>query len=415
VDVPFMQSWKSQFVAVHDGFKVLKLQYKMAAPDHKERAHPAPLGHGNSAHPYHHNAAPYAHPHAYNPEFPTPNYLPLRTAMLQRPMPVVPYFHHRGIFAPPPPNVIPPPPPFGPPFSPYAYPYGALGPFGYPANPYGPHDPFGRVGPSGYAPVPYATGHDPWVGNTQPSQRTAPWVHSSSDRAGQTQFSMCIFLPDAHDGLLGLLDTMASQPGFLHDLLDCIYNELRVPKFKLSFHDNVVTLLRKLGLELPFCPKGDMSDMVEDDGSGFPVEVEDVIHKAVVEPHRKNVLSMPPCSGLRVHSKCNPALPAHGHGGREVDVARGLDRRQTERRDKNGSDQHKKEEKMCPHQSQKARSRPPTPMASSGCTRSCAPWLRSKPHRHIGFSPPRHYSPINLTIAHAHQENLPLPLRGSER
>uniref|UniRef100_R7W6M4 Serpin domain-containing protein n=1 Tax=Aegilops tauschii TaxID=37682 RepID=R7W6M4_AEGTA len=30
VDVPFMQSWDEQFVAVHDGFKVLKLRYKMA-------------------------------------------------------------------------------------------------------------------------------------------------------------------------------------------------------------------------------------------------------------------------------------------------------------------------------------------------------------------------------------------------
>ncbi|KAF7014015.1 hypothetical protein CFC21_028045 [Triticum aestivum] len=33
VDVPFMQSWKRQFVAVHDGFKVLKLEYKMDTND----------------------------------------------------------------------------------------------------------------------------------------------------------------------------------------------------------------------------------------------------------------------------------------------------------------------------------------------------------------------------------------------
>jgi serpin B len=29
VDVPFMQSGDFQFVAVHDGFKVLKLRYRM--------------------------------------------------------------------------------------------------------------------------------------------------------------------------------------------------------------------------------------------------------------------------------------------------------------------------------------------------------------------------------------------------
>jgi serpin B len=30
VDVPFMNSSSSQFIAVHDGFKVLKLGYRMA-------------------------------------------------------------------------------------------------------------------------------------------------------------------------------------------------------------------------------------------------------------------------------------------------------------------------------------------------------------------------------------------------
>ncbi|XP_048527005.1 putative serpin-Z8 [Triticum urartu] len=148
VDVPFMQSRASQLVAVHDGFKVLQLPYKMAAPD------------------------------------------------------------------------------------------------------------------------------DQWAGNTQPS---------NSDH---TQFSMCIFLPDAHDGLFGLLDKIASRPGFLQDHLPEEYitlGEFRVPKFKLSFYSSVVAVLRKLGLQLPFCLEGDLSDMVEDDGSGLPIVVEDVIHKAVVE------------------------------------------------------------------------------------------------------------------------------------
>ncbi|XBH83658.1 hypothetical protein VPH35_072023 [Triticum aestivum] len=117
-------------------------------------------------------------------------------------------------------------------------------------------------------------------------KRAAPWAHSSFDRTGHMQFSMCIFLPDAHDGLLGLLDTVASRPGFLHDHLPerrIDLREFRVPKFKLSFHSSVVAVLKKLGLELPFCLEGDLSDMVEDDGSGLPIVAEDVIHKAVVE------------------------------------------------------------------------------------------------------------------------------------
>ncbi|KAI4977511.1 hypothetical protein ZWY2020_059648 [Hordeum vulgare] len=103
---------------------------------------------------------------------------------------------------------------------------------------------------------------------------------------GYTQLSMCIFLPDAHDGLWELLDTITSRPGFLHDHLPVqriALREFRIPKFKLSFHSSIAAVLKKLGLELPFCEQGNLSDMVEDDGSGLPTVVEDVIHKAVVE------------------------------------------------------------------------------------------------------------------------------------
>ncbi|XBI76284.1 hypothetical protein VPH35_069542 [Triticum aestivum] len=114
----------------------------------------------------------------------------------------------------------------------------------------------------------------------------APSVFSGSNRTGYTQFSMCIFLPDAHDGLWGLLDTIASRPRFLHDHLpeqQIALREFRMPKFKMSFHSSIVAVLKKLGLELPFCERGNLSDMVEDDGSSLPVVVGDVIHKAVVE------------------------------------------------------------------------------------------------------------------------------------
>ncbi|KAM3364670.1 hypothetical protein ACQJBY_014807 [Aegilops geniculata] len=287
VNVPFMQSFKSQFVAVHDGFKVLKLRYKMAAPDHEgatlEQAPPPPLGHGD--HDDHGHGAPYAHRHvsaAYDDGGPSPNYLPTGPP---------PYFRHRR---------HDPPPWAGSTFSPCAhprpYPYGALGRFGYPPNPpYALQVPFGRVGPTGHPRNPYFPRHDafgnryapdPWAGNAYPSQGAAPWAHSGSDHTGYTQFSMCIFLPDAHDGLWGLLDTMASRPGFLHDYLPeqrIALREFQIPKFKLSFHGSVAAVLKKLGLALPFCQQGNLSDMVEDDGSGLPIVVDDVIHKAVVE------------------------------------------------------------------------------------------------------------------------------------
>ncbi|KAM0923803.1 hypothetical protein ACQ4PT_005317 [Festuca glaucescens] len=101
-----------------------------------------------------------------------------------------------------------------------------------------------------------------------------------------TQFSMCIFLPDARDGLPNLVDMIASQPNFLHEHLPkkkVEVDEFRVPKFKLSFEGSVVTILKKLGLQLPFGDQADLSDMVERDESGLPLVLSDVIHKAIIE------------------------------------------------------------------------------------------------------------------------------------
>ncbi|XP_037427253.1 putative serpin-Z8 [Triticum dicoccoides] len=101
-----------------------------------------------------------------------------------------------------------------------------------------------------------------------------------------THFSLCIFLPDADDGLRSLVDAIASRPGFLRDHLPrrkVEVGEFRVPRFKLSFHDSVVDVLKELGLSLPFSPLGDLSDMTGPDDSGFGMIVDEVVHKAVIE------------------------------------------------------------------------------------------------------------------------------------
>ncbi|KAM0893500.1 hypothetical protein ACQ4PT_025060 [Festuca glaucescens] len=100
------------------------------------------------------------------------------------------------------------------------------------------------------------------------------------------EFSMCIFLPNARDGLPDLVDTIASQHGFLHEHLPkkkVGVNEFRLPKFKLSFESSIVAILKKLGLELPFGGGADLSRMVERDVSSSPLVVDEVIHKAVIE------------------------------------------------------------------------------------------------------------------------------------
>ncbi|XP_071677068.1 putative serpin-Z8 [Lolium perenne] len=96
------------------------------------------------------------------------------------------------------------------------------------------------------------------------------------------RFSMCIFLPDANDGLPSVLEAFASRPGFVHEHLPhrkvdvC---DFCIPMFKLSFHHNVVDILRNLGLQLPFSSAADLSNMTEE----HQLLVNEVIHKAVIE------------------------------------------------------------------------------------------------------------------------------------
>ncbi|CAM0874649.1 unnamed protein product [Alopecurus aequalis] len=176
VDVSFMRSWERQFVAVHGGFKMLKLRYKMGAG----RSH---AGQSSNS----------------NPKRPTP----------------------------------------------------------YSRN-----------------------------SNGQNRRGSKNRSDAEDNFSARTQFSMCVFLPDADDGLASLLDTIASRPGFLHDHLpreQVKVDHFKLPRFKLSFHSSVVGALDKMGLRLPFHEAADLSDMTEDDDSGFPLVVSDVIHKAVIE------------------------------------------------------------------------------------------------------------------------------------
>ncbi|XP_048527841.1 putative serpin-Z8 [Triticum urartu] len=103
--------------------------------------------------------------------------------------------------------------------------------------------------------------------------------------------SMCIFLPDARDGLASLLDkiTSASPAGFLREHLPkrtVSVGEFWVPKFELSFQSNLVGVLNDLGLRLPFTQDADLSEMLQEQdgsGSGLPFLVQDVFQKAVIQ------------------------------------------------------------------------------------------------------------------------------------
>ncbi|KAL6660577.1 hypothetical protein ACP70R_001612 [Stipagrostis hirtigluma subsp. patula] len=107
------------------------------------------------------------------------------------------------------------------------------------------------------------------------------------------KFSMCVFLPNACDGLQWLMEKMTSSPEFLHDHLpkeSVPVGEFRVPRFKLTFGTSIVDDLKSLGLLLPFDPTmAMMTEMVEEDATAEPILVGEVIHKAVDRGERRGL------------------------------------------------------------------------------------------------------------------------------
>ncbi|KAF7066889.1 hypothetical protein CFC21_072814 [Triticum aestivum] len=106
-----------------------------------------------------------------------------------------------------------------------------------------------------------------------------------SSTAYTQRHSMCVFLPDARDGLAGLLDkiTTSSPAGFLREHLPTRrvkVDQVLVPRFELSFRSSVTAVLKDLGLRLPFSHRADLSEMLDD---GYEFCVQDVFQKAVIE------------------------------------------------------------------------------------------------------------------------------------
>jgi len=118
---------------------------------------------------------------------------------------------------------------------------------------------------------------------TMPSTTTPP-----------PQYSLCVLLPDARDGLPSLVDKM-TYPSFLQEHMperSVEVGDFRVPKFKLSFYSRMKRQLQDLGIKAVFDPaRADLSDMllVRDGGGGDGdsraprLVLDDVFHRAVIE------------------------------------------------------------------------------------------------------------------------------------
>ncbi|KGN62552.1 hypothetical protein Csa_022117 [Cucumis sativus] len=110
-------------------------------------------------------------------------------------------------------------------------------------------------------------------------------------RQGQDKdrrFSMCIFLPDAKDGLASLIEKVDSESGFMDRHIPrkkVEVGEFKIPKFKVSYEFEVSDVLKKLGLVLPFEERS-LLEMVETE-TGELTFVSSIFHKSIIEVNEK--------------------------------------------------------------------------------------------------------------------------------
>jgi serpin B len=109
-----------------------------------------------------------------------------------------------------------------------------------------------------------------------------PYVKKGEDKR---QFSMYIFLPNANDGLLALIEKLASEFELLEHSLRLIKMEevdkFEIPKFKFSFGLETSHMLKELGVTLPFSSRS-LTKMV-DSLEGQNLFVSNVFHKSFVD------------------------------------------------------------------------------------------------------------------------------------
>ncbi|KAM3328634.1 hypothetical protein ACQJBY_026025 [Aegilops geniculata] len=119
-------------------------------------------------------------------------------------------------------------------------------------------------------------------------------------------FSMCVFLPDDRDGLRGLVQRIVSSPDFIRAHLPTrlvSVGDFKLPRFKLAFSADMSGILRRLGLHVA---GADMSNMVEDDGTGRPLALSGIVHKAVIEVNEDGTEAAAVTAGLMCG--CAPPL-----------------------------------------------------------------------------------------------------------
>ncbi|KAL7117135.1 hypothetical protein ACP275_03G053000 [Erythranthe tilingii] len=96
---------------------------------------------------------------------------------------------------------------------------------------------------------------------------------------------MCIFLPDAKDGLPALLEKVFSESRFIESHLPnhpVEVGDFRIPKFKIGFDFEATEVVKGLGVVLPF-RMGNLTEMVDSTNDGKELFVSGIFQKAFIE------------------------------------------------------------------------------------------------------------------------------------
>ncbi|KAG6409000.1 hypothetical protein SASPL_132028 [Salvia splendens] len=129
-----------------------------------------------------------------------------------------------------------------------------------------------------------------------------PYRHGSGDTR---RFSMCIYLPDARDGLPSLVERVCSEPGFVDRHLPhgkVNLDEFRIPKFKMGFEFEASRVLKELGVVGVF-ERGGVSEMVEESPDGEELWADKIHHKAIVEVNEEGTEAAA-VTGLFIGGSC---------------------------------------------------------------------------------------------------------------
>ncbi|GJU27477.1 serpin-ZX [Tanacetum coccineum] len=125
-----------------------------------------------------------------------------------------------------------------------------------------------------------------------------------SDKGKSNKFSMYIFLPHEKAGLKNLLQTFHSNDALFHgefDLTRQKFDEIWIPKFKISCEFEARNVMKQMGLTLPFEETNkELSGIVEPD---VMLYVSKILHKSFIEVDERGTKAAA-CSVAYGRTKC---------------------------------------------------------------------------------------------------------------